>query len=386
MQFEKKFLTELNRCYATGQIEYNGERLALLATEGEGACFAYAAPDYDQQRIVWSAPGGTMSFVPLSGTNGEFLSNQKFFRMFQWEEATIVWVRPQADGTFAVKELFTLPYIHRFDVLTAADGSQYFIGCTLATKKETKEDWSSPGKIYVAELPADLNQPIHLTVLKDGLTQNHGYSRVTWNGHEASMVGAREGAFIVTPPAAAGQDWTIEQIMDWPVSDLAAIDLDGDGELEIATIEAFHGQYYRIYKLKGGHYERIYEHPEASEFYHVVVSATLRGRPAFIGGCRRGKMQLFCVTAADSAGCGAGCGARNGAGVGGAAEAEAEISSGTGMVGQSESQAAVLTLETTLIDEGVGPSNVSVINEADRDVIVSANREKGEAALYFVTD
>jgi hypothetical protein len=97
-------------------------------------------------------------------------------------------------------------------------------------------------------------------------------------------------------------------------------------------------------------------------------------------------MQLFCVTAADSAGCGAGCGARNGAGVGGAAEAEAEISSGTGMVGQSESQAAVLTLETTLIDEGVGPSNVSVINEADRDVIVSANREKGEAALYFVTD
>jgi len=68
MQFEKKFLTELNRCYATGQIEYNGERLALLATEGEGACFAYAAPDYDQQRIVWSAPGGTMSFVPLSGT------------------------------------------------------------------------------------------------------------------------------------------------------------------------------------------------------------------------------------------------------------------------------------------------------------------------------
>jgi len=87
-----------------------------------------------------------MSFVPLQGTNGEFLSNQKFFRMFQWEEATIVWVRPQADGTFAVKELFTLPYIHRFDVLTAADGHQYFIGCTLATKKETKEDWSSPGQ------------------------------------------------------------------------------------------------------------------------------------------------------------------------------------------------------------------------------------------------
>ncbi|NCA97938.1 MAG: hypothetical protein EOM08_03450 [Clostridia bacterium] len=373
MQFEKKFLTELNRCYATGQIEYNGERLALLATEGEGACFAYAAPGYDQQRIVWSAPGGTMSFVPLSGTNGEFLSNQKFFRMFQWEEATIVWVRPQPDGTFAVKELFTLPYIHRFDVLTAADGRQFFVGCTLATKKETKEDWSSPGKIYVAELPADLNQPVNLTVLKDGLTQNHGYSRVNWKGREASMVGAREGAFIVTPPAAAGQDWTIEQIMDWPVSDLAAIDLDGDGELEIATIEAFHGQYYRIYKLRDGRYERIYEHPEVSEFYHVVVSATLIGRPAFIGGCRRGKLQLFCVTATGDQGSRAveSGTAGTGSGVGAAAGDEA---------------ASELALETTLIDEGVGPSNVSVINESGRDVIVSANREKGEAALYFVTE
>lgn len=381
MQFAKKFLTELNRCYATGQIEAHGERLALFATEGEGACLAYAAPDYDQQRIVWSAPGGTMSFVPLSGTHGEFLSNQKFFRMFQWEEATIVWVRPQTDGSFAVKELFTLPYIHRFDVLTAADGRQYFIGCTLATKKETKEDWSSPGKIYVAELPRDLNQPINLTVLKDGLTQNHGYSRVTWNGREAAMVGAREGAFIVTPPAAAGQDWTIEQIMDWPVSDLAAIDLDGDGELEIATIEAFHGQYFRIYKLKDGHYERIYEHPEVSEFYHVVVAATLRGRPAFVGGCRRGKMQLFCVTAAGE-GSGAGeagtvAGARAGAGATGAGATGA--GAGAGATGRLE-------LETTLIDEGVGPSNVSVINETGRDIIVSANREKGEAALYFVTD
>ncbi|MDD2458095.1 MAG: hypothetical protein PHQ83_06290 [Eubacteriales bacterium] len=376
MQFEKKFLTELNRCYATGQIEYNGERLALLATEGEGACLAYAAPDYDQQRIVWSAPGGTMSFVPLAGTNGEFLSNQKFFRMFQWEEATIVWVRPQSDGTFAVKELFTLPYIHRFDVLQGSDGRQYFIGCTLATQKESKEDWSSPGKIYVAELPHDLNEPINLTVLKDGLTQNHGYSRVTWNGHESSMVGAREGAFIVTPPVTAGQDWTIEQIMDWPVSDLAAIDLDGDGELEIATIEAFHGQYYRVYKLRNGRYERIYEHPEVSEFYHVVVSATLRGRPAFIGGCRRGKLQLFCVTAAGGSADKSGTGAR----------ADAEIGAATGMVGQSEAQSKILALETTLIDEGVGPSNVSVINEQDRDVIISANREKGEAALYFVTD
>lgn len=347
MIFSKKFLTEQNRCYAAGNILISGKRHALLATEGEGACLAFSGPDYEQVDAVWSGPGGTMSFVPLAGTNGEFLSNQKFFRMFQWEEATMVWVRPQSDGSFVVKDLFTLPYIHRFDVLEAPGGQKYFIGCTLATVKESKDDWSNPGKVYVAKLPDDLNEPIHLSVLKDNLTQNHGYSRVTWNGRQSSMIGSREGAFVITPPENDKAEWSIEQIMDWPVSDLAAVDFDLDGIYEIATIEPFHGEYFRIYKKNGDRYEKIYEHPEVSEFYHVVSATVLRGRPAVIGGCRRGRKQLFCVTAKDT---------------------------------------ATFELETTLIDEDVGPSNVSVIHEDDRDVIVSANREKGEAALYFVTD
>ena len=45
-----------------------------------------------------------------------------------------------------------------------------------------------------------------------------------------------------------------------------------------------------------------------------------------------------------------------------------------------------LTFKTEVIEAGVGPSNVAVINEKDRDIIISANRELGEAALYFVTD
>ncbi len=45
-----------------------------------------------------------------------------------------------------------------------------------------------------------------------------------------------------------------------------------------------------------------------------------------------------------------------------------------------------LILESVTIENGVGPSNVTVFHEADRDVIISANREKAEAALYFVRD
>jgi hypothetical protein len=88
-----------------------------------------------------------------------------------------------------------------------------------------------------------------------------------------------------------------------------------------------------------------FEHPEVTEFYHVVVGATLAGEPVFIGGCRRGQQQLFYVRA---------------------------------------KWKAPLELEAVLIEAGVGPSNVCVVHEPGRDIIVAANREKAEAALYLV--
>ncbi len=134
--------------------------------------------------------------------------------------------------------------------------------------------------------------------------------------------------------------------MDWPISDISAVDIDGDGELEFATIEPFHGTFFRIYKKTGSTFKKIYEHPETTEFYHVVQGNTLAGVPVFIGGCRRGKQQLFYIRA-------------------------------------DKADPAEMKME--LIEEGVGPSNVYVVHETGRDILVSANREKAEAALYFVT-
>ena len=139
----------------------------------------------------------------------------------------------------------------------------------------------------------------------------------------------------------------MRQFMDWPISDISAIDIDGDGELEFATIESFHGEYFRVYKKVDGVFKKIFEHPETTEFYHVVVGAMLAGEPVFIGGCRRGKQQLFYVRAKHK---------------------------------------APLELEAVVIEEGVGPSNIYVLHEKGRDILVSANREKAEAALYFVTE
>lgn len=343
MKIEKHFLTAMNRCYSTNSIVVDGETRIMLATEGEGPCLAWSGPDYTQSHPVWEMPGGTMSIVPIPGTNGEFLATQKFFKMFQWEEAKVVHVRPLSDGGYEITDILHMPYIHRFDLLTV-NGRHYFIGCTLATTKDSKEDWSNPGKIWVGEFTG--TGPLQVRVLKDGLTKNHGYSRLTRGEAMCSLVTCEEGAFEVTPPQTPDGEWKVEQFMDWPISDISAIDIDADGELEFATIEPFHGEYFRIYKKIDGAYKRVYEHPEISEFYHVVVGSTLAGVPVFIGGCRRGKQQLFYVCASNT---------------------------------------KPLELKMEVIEEGVGPSNVYVVHEAGRDIIVSANREKAEAALYFVS-
>ena len=287
-----------------------------------------------------------ISMVPIPGKNGGFLAVQSFFPTFQSENTTIIWARPKENGEWEVKTILDLPYVHRFDILTAS-GVNYFIGATLCTTKQFKDDWSDPGKIYVGILPDDLSKPIELEVIKEGLTKNHGYCRATWNGKMTGMVTANEGVFAVTPPQEQGQEWTVEQIMDYPVSDIAVIDIDGDGVDEIVTIEEFHGGDFLIYKKIGDKYEVVYKYPKETDFGHVVWGGKLRGVPTIIGGHRRVDQELFYIQ----------CESKN-----------------------------PLVFKTTVIEAGIGPSNIAVINEEDRDIIISANRELGEAALYIVTD
>jgi len=42
--------------------------------------------------------------------------------------------------------------------------------------------------------------------------------------------------------------------------------------------------------------------------------------------------------------------------------------------------------KTEIVDIDSGPSNIMVVNEADRDIIVAANHTGNEAAVYIVED
>ena len=91
-------------------------------------------------------------------------------------------------------------------------------------------------------------------------------------------------------------------------------------------------------------YRKVFEHPEATEFYHVVKAGYLAGVPCFVGGCRRGRQQLFVVYWDAESG----------------------------------------RFRWDLVDEGVGPSNVWIHHGADGDEIYAANREAAQAAVYTV--
>lgn len=343
MKFEKKFLTDLYRCYATSSVMINGKEEILVATEGEGPCFMYDSETFEKS-IVWDNPGGTMSIVPIPRREGEFLAVQNFFPTFQAENSQIVWGK-YVDGRWEIKTLFKMPYLHRFDILDV-EGKLYFIGAILCNSKQSKDDWSDPGKICVSEIPNDLSKPFKFKVIKEGLTKNHGYCRAKHEEKIVSFITSQEGVFRVTPPYGK-DDWKVEKIIDRPTSDVAIVDIDEDGENEIVTIEEFHGKHFRINKKYENEYKIVYEYEKKMDFGHVVWGGSLRNVPTIIGGYRREDKELFYIQCTDK---------KN------------------------------LKFNTQVIDSGIGPSNVHVINEKNRDIIVSANREVGQAVLYIVTD
>lgn len=345
MKFEKQIIGEIDKCYALDYLYIDGEYQLIFAGEGDGSCHVFSGENFDKKKTLWEGGGGTMSIVPVPEKEGYFFVSKGFYSMVDATTGHVLLVRYK-DGEFTQEKVVDIPYLHRFDILNA-NGKRYFIGASICSAKKTTDDWSSPGKLFVAELPDDLDSEmkVELTVLKDGLTKNHGYGRGVWNGKEAGFVGSEEGLFVATPPQNKDDEWSVEQILTNPISDIAVIDIDGDGELELAVIEPFHGDEFAIYKKIDGEYEKVYSYPTYMDFYHAVFATTINGVPTIIGGARREDQQLFAV-----------------------------------QYDETNNKYRNIVLDTK-----VGPSNVNAINTDQGDIVMSANREIGQAAIYKIS-
>lgn len=346
MNITKKHLDDMERCYCTGHVTIDGALYALLASEQiGGTCYSYTGPDLSEREVVWEEAGGTMSIIEIPGSNGQFLGVQNFFPGFQAEGAKIVWGRHDAEKGWIIRDFLSLPYVHRFDILSSG-GVNYFVAATLCNSKQSREDWSDPGKVYVGVLPETPEQTMHITPLLCDMVKNHGYWRGSLNGRQCGFFTCESGVYAVVPPETPSAGWTTHHLLDAPVSDAVLYDLDGDGKDEMVTIEPLHGDCVKIYHKSDDGYRVVYTYPGEYKFAHALWAGQLRGMPAVILGTRRMDAELALIQYCPQSG----------------------------------------SYIETVIEKGSGPSNVAVILQQEQDIILCANNGNHEAAAYFVTN
>ena len=156
MKFEKIHLDDITRCYCASHMFIDGEPFVFFASEDPNSpCNIYSGEDFKNKENLWEDRGGCMSIIPFENRSGEFLAVNEFYLKVSPSHAKLVWGK-KADGKWEVKDVFNLPYLHRFDIFHV-DNKDYVLVTTIARDKKNKEDWTRPGQVYVGEIPADLD-------------------------------------------------------------------------------------------------------------------------------------------------------------------------------------------------------------------------------------
>lgn len=344
MKVEKKVISNLTKCYSIAPLHYKGRDHILVAAEKTDRCIMFDL-DGNEEETIWSEPGGVMTMVQVPGTDGQFLATHKFYSPNDSKEAKIVIAEP-GEGGWKVRTLVDLPHVHRFDILQR-NGKNYLIACALKSGHEFKEDWSMPGKVYAAVLPEDLSSfdeehQLELTVIKEDMLKNHGYYRVTDEGINTGIVSADCGVFQFIPPETEDGQWEIKTLLESAASDAVLLDMDGDGEKELAVLSPFHGDKISIYKKKDGQFLPVYEYERPAEFTHAIFGGLICGKPTVVIGHRKGERNLIAFTwNPDTA-----------------------------------------SYESQILDEDCGSANVYKYSVGGVERMVSTNREIDEVALY----
>lgn len=347
MKYEKQVLATMNKCYSIAQFDSADTQGFLVATEKEGPCLLF---DLDGNLLerVWEGPGGVMTMVQVPGRTDQFLSTQEFYSPnCGADDARIVICTRKAKDEWEVTKLCDLPYVHRFGILKAEDGSYHLIACTIKSACEYKEDWRFPGVTYVAPLPVDRLEEVaaegfELQVLLKDQLKNHGF--YTSPNRDFCLVTTDEAVFKMTPPSTPEAEWKVETLLQKAVSDACLVDFRQNGRPELLTMSDFHGSELAIYSMdEAGTYQQVYLHDEELPFLHAIWSGELQGSPCAVIGHRKGDRKLLRVFFADG------------------------------------------RYQTETIDESFGPANAWVYQHNGVDHIVSANRETDELALYRLT-
>ncbi|EIQ82831.1 UNVERIFIED_CONTAM: hypothetical protein KB574_04730 [Streptococcus canis] len=335
MRVQKSLSDTLPAAYAVCRLHVDEADFLLVASEVDGACFAYDLNRQLEKQVIWQDIGGTMSIVQVPGSM-DFLATQKFYPGFDAKGCQIVY------GSFNgkkwdIQKITDFPYLHRFDVIETPTGEQLFIGCTIANSKSFVEDWSDKGRVFVGRFNKDLLVLEDIQALPLRLLKNHGYCNV--QNQNYSLITAVEGVVKLTYPYASDTgDWCLDILYGQETSDIVQLDINQDGEHENMIIQGFHGDRLRIFSHDFS--RELYHYPDPTPFGHAIWSGSLSGVPCFIFGWRSEKAELRVFTYTDG------------------------------------------DFQSHLVEAGVASSNCLAFDKDGKSYLFSANNGSNQVALY----
>lgn len=377
MTIHKTKLADLESGYAISTVRLNSTTHVIAAPEGKGPFVLFSPPEW-KATILADGPGGVMSIAELPGHESTIAAIGECYPGFQFENGGVYLLHPgepqeepearhprhlghstrganrdrggiaQAEVMWSAKRAFDLPFAHRLDTLSI-NGRPYLISATIAAGKANKDDWSRPGAVYATRVPEQLDGIWEQVPILEGISRNHGLHHTVLDGRETLLVGGAQGLIALLVPSEEGEPWERHTILPREVSEVYAADLDEDGQMELVTIEPFHGNQLSVYKRSGdridGSWHRLFE--ADLSLGHGLWAGNLAGEPAVMAGSRSGDMDLSVFS----------------------------IQSLVPFVAQR-----------SVIERGAGPTQLLVLQENGQEHIFSVNQSLSEVAMYTVAE
>lgn len=342
MKFRKKTLTQAEMGYFITHLPLLGQDRIIAASEGPGPALIFSSPTYNPQ-VVAAEPGGCMGFAGIPGRDDTFLMITRFYPIFKSEDAGIHLFQA-VDGfsqPWRGQRVIDLPFVHRICVVNNGKES-YLVAATVCGGKDFQDDWSRPGTTYVAKVPEDLEGPWDLVPVMEGIHRNHGMQRGVYRGRQCVYITGDEGLFALMVPEPGSSEWQSTLLVEEPISEVYAADLDNDGNDELAVIEPFHGHALSVYKEINETWTKIFTSELA--FGHGLWAGHLGGENVIVAGNRANDKDLACfrVTSTDP-----------------------------------------FAMEQSVVDAGSGTTNMDVIDTPEGTALVTSNPIHGEYAMYW---
>lgn len=333
---EKQSILQIKNVYTAHAFGSGGECYVGAGSETEPVVQLYNLATKEIQQPD-QCPGGMMSFIPVPGEPLSMVTIMGLFPPFVGMEAGLFLHRKGSSG-WKTHKTIDLPFAHRCEFLPGSK-SPMLIAATVSKFKAEPSDWSRPGEIHAICLDNQTADNWSSRVVDASITRNHGMFKGAIDGAERLCVSGQEGIFSIAE--TDNEEWELERIFGNEVSEMTFIDLDGDGQTELITIEPFHGHTLNIYKRMEGEWKLKFT--DSLSFGHGLSSGMFNGEPVIVAGSRRDSLalELFTVDNLDKG-----------------------------------------AVNRRVIEEEAGPTQTQVFAYNNKDYILSANQRKHEVALY----